>query len=250
MRRMNSKLALVGAVALAASLGMVGLARGENAQTSIVDAFTNFDTADPLFLQSLSFQKFDPSLGHLDSVTLTISGDMKTMLTATATLEAAATKVWTQAFLSLYVQDAATGGNLVGGQMPVTDDSVGPLVSVNISTFGNKQAIAAGKSYEWKDLSATFNTGPNTYTNLDVLREFTGKGESFVMNVATQTDTGVFTGGGNATVSQMTTASVTGTITYAYSAVPEAATMLLGGLAAMPLLMQRRRQRGVDASAC
>ncbi len=37
--------------------------------------------------------------------------------------------------------------------------------------------------------------------------------------------------------------------TIEYSAVPEATTMILGGLAVMPILMQRRRQRGAAAQA-
>lgn len=207
---------------------------GPHAATySITSKATNFDTST-----ELAFPKFDPSLGYLTKITLTIDASMRTNLMATAITDS--TKVYTQASLDLWVQDPQN--RLQGDPLPLVEPNTSaPLLSLVVNTSANKRTITAGNSYTWSNLtdsaSATYD-----YYGAGVFAEFTGTGNLF-FRALTQTDTGVFWSSGNATASQSTTASVTGTVTYEYSAVPEAGTMLLGGCALMPILGLRRRSR-------
>ena len=246
MRRMNSKLALVDAVALVGSLFLTASADAIstgplNVSTSIVNAFTNFETGVLPFTQTLSFPKFNPALGTLLSVKLDLTGTMLTDLKITA-LETGVSGGFAQANMYLKVWDATTSDLSHLSTANIT---------TSVTTGGDSKTLAAGQSYNWYNLSASAGSS-NTYTLSQVLSEFTnmGNGSQMFLHVKTTTQTLVGWDGGNATASQVTKGSVTGTVTYQYSAVPEAATLLLSGLAAMPILMQRRRQRGVDASAC
>ena len=255
MRRMNSKLALVGAVALAGSLFLTASAHAyltltENAVGGGIPlTLTDFNSPPGTpGVASLSFPKFNMAGTLLQSVTLALNGNMDTTLTFQATPKVGAdrTNVYVYTMLSLVVQDA--GNNLLVGGSPATL-SLNPQFQFNKGkTLG---IVADGASVGTSLLTTSDSTGPQVYTSAPVLAEFTGAG-NLTLNVATLTTHGGSWTGGAANISGIDHAAITGTITYTYeySAVPEATTLLLSGMAAMPILMQRRRQRGVDASVC
>jgi hypothetical protein len=237
-----------GSAILAAAAGTLvagsamALTDGPHSSThSIVSELTNFDTNS-----GLAFPKFNPSLGTLTKVTLTISGDMTSTLTVTAGATGAL-NCYATSTMRLWVQDP--GNHLYGGALTLavpsyvsTPPDNPSLLSAGVSTLDSPVDLAANASYTWAPYSSGTVNKTYEYTTGPVLTEFTGTGDLFLRAVA-RASTTVGWDGGNATASQSTTGNVHGTVTYVYNAVPEAGTMLLGGCALMPILGYRRRSR-------
>jgi hypothetical protein len=167
---------------------------------------------------TLEFPQFDPSLGTLISVELTISGAISTDITVTnsATTGSDGT-VKTECLFT--VQDS--GNNLVAPQL----DLLSPVFSYSLVPGGSISSGTLTKS----------GSDTQTYTSPVVLSEFTGLG-SITLNASTFTQTLLANTGGNTAAGQVTTGSVTGTVTYNFTPVPEPSTLAMLGFFAVGLV--------------
>ncbi len=247
MRGLNTKLVLAGAVALVAGLFVTSAANADwtlpqNATSSIPLTLADF-TSPPTGV--LSFQKFNMPGTTLLSVKLTLTGTMDTTLTFDAAAGGGNRKVTrVTTLLSMWAQDS--GNNLLSGGVTASQEDPQFFMPVEYYSLGT---VAPGTS----KTTGLLTSGPTTlapvqYTSAPILAEFKGPG-NLTLNVATFTQHGGIWSGGEGTVNGIDHASITGTVAYEYASVPEATTMLLGGMAVMPILMQRRRQRGAAAQA-
>jgi hypothetical protein len=162
---------------------------------------------------TLEFPQFDPSLGTLISVELTISGAISTDITvANSATTGSDGTVKTECLFT--VQDS--GNNLVAPQL----DLLSPVFSYSLAPGGSISSGTLMKS----------GSDTQTYTSPVVLSEFTGLG-SITLNASTFTQTLLANTGGNTAAGQVTTGSATGTVTYNFTPVPEPGSLaMLGGL--------------------
>lgn len=215
-RRSMKKIVLVLSVALLCllpSLATADLISGPfTTSTPISSTLTDWNG-------SLSFPKFNSSLGILQSVTLYVSGSMSTVLTVTNSSPTGSSGT-AKTELQYTIQDS--GGNLNVPQI----DLIGPSYAYNLGAGGTITSGTLTKS------------GNNTevYTLAAILAEFTGPG-TIILPASTFTQTLVANTGGNTAASQITNASLTGTVTYNYIT-PEPATLILFGLGT--LLFRRK----------
>ena|SRR3989339_1105279 len=171
---------------------------------------------------SLSFDKFDSSLGTLTKVQIDLSGTMSTILTVTNSSPDGSNGT-AKTELQITVQDS--GGNLIVPEI----DLFSSLFSYN---------LGAGQSMTSGTLTKS-GSSSDQYTLAAVLSEFTGPG-TIVLPASTFTQTWLTNTGGNTYASQVTYAELTGTVTYFYDEVPEPATMLLLGLGSLILRKSRK----------
>ena len=152
---------------------------------------------------SLSFPKFNTSLGTLTSVRVQLSGSITTVITVT---NSAATPsngdVQTRVRFTV-----STAGNTLTNNVPsVLSDAF----TYNLVAGGSVTTGALVKS----------GTSDNSYVAAGILSEFTGTG-SIVLPARTATVTVLSNTGGNTTAAQVTSASLTGTVTYTYTPLPD-----------------------------
>lgn len=171
---------------------------------------------------SKTFAQFDRSLGTLDSVQVSFTGGLSTVLTvknnaATSSDGTAKTEV------QFTVADP---GNFFGPDVPQID--------LNSAEFPYSLAAGAQTTSGTLTKNGSFS---NTYTDAAILSEFTGSG-NINLGVSTFTRTWLGNNGGNTTASQATQANWGATVIYNYT-VPEPASLsllTLGGL-----LLRRRK---------
>lgn len=219
---------MVASLGVAVICGTLGVAKAETiAQTrTVASTLTDWN-------ENLTFDKFNSSLGTLESITFTITTTAQTVITVTNTaLSSSNGTVRTEVQISLLDPEGYFSDSL-----PQIDGFV-PGVAVNYT-------LASGESKAYGPYTRTLNTGGGfTYDSPDVLAEFTGSStDDIVLALSTFTQTLLGNNGGNTSASQVTSASGSVTLTYSYSAVPEPSTMALGaiGVFAMIALYFRRR---------
>ena len=248
MRGLNRQLALVGAVALVIGSGLVATASAStkseswDATSKVSDLLSGFDISD-----GLTFPKFDRTKGTLTKVTLSFSGDMDTRATFVANTNC--TNVSTEAKLFMWVQDL--GNNFKAGTPAATATKSNPQILLLGTQDLGDVVVGTPTVAPWLTVAGT--SGSLDYTSTAILTEFQSLTPS-VIALRTQTFARIgsfYDGGGNGSATQETKATLNGTVTYTYSlaSVPEATTLLLGGMAVMPLLMHRRR-RPEQTPAC
>jgi hypothetical protein len=169
---------------------------------------------------TLSFPKFDSSLGTLLSVQLEIYASYDTVLTITNNATSSSSG-WAKTELLVSVQDA--GNNLVD---PVLDLLTAPF---NFS-LDPGDSVTTGHILKsgWSD---------DTYTSAAVLSAFNGPG-TIVLDASTLTYAVLSYTGGNTDAVQSTYASATGRVTYTY--IPEPATLAAMAMGSLALLRRRR----------
>jgi hypothetical protein len=214
-------LSVVAVFVVAASLAQADTISGPfTTTTPIPDTLTDWTG-------SLSFPKFDPSLGTLTEVDLALSGRMSTILTVINSSPTGSSG-HANTHLQMTVQDA--GGNLI-------------IPEIDIYSASYTYSLGAGESVTSGALIKT-GASDDQYFDSGVLAEFTGLG-AIVLPASTFTETVIANTGGNTAASQVTQARLTGTVTYHYNPVltPEPSTLMLFGIGAMGLLAYAWRKR-------
>jgi hypothetical protein len=205
---------------------------GPLANAATVSFFQNFgptSIGSPLF--SVTLPKFNPALGTLTKVTLTLDGqtsgstlefDNEAGVGGTVGLQVGTTITATSAFLSALVATPAqsTSGSVIG------DDDGAP------DFVGADALVLTGGSGSDSDF--------NSSTSAPVLASVTGPGTINVdlsNSIFTSTNTSGIFGPSIPTAGNF---SGTVTVEYEYNLVPEPSSALLGGLGLLALMRRRR----------
>lgn len=257
MRVSKSKLVIAAAMALTGSLLLAAPASAEQVSYTVGDStggipktLTDFGVGTPQGPCQILFPQFDPTGGKvLTKVTLALAATMYTTIYYTSSTSSFSAETT----LNLWVHDA---GNLLTLDGRTTDKLMNPTIQLakKVWPSGPTPTDAEGRYTIEANTGLLTQSGSmssQAYTNPAVLAEFTGTG-SRGLAVDTSTATTMTFYSGNGGGRQVTDAQLGGTVTYEYSyaAVPEATTMLLGGMAMMPMLMQRRRERSAETLGC
>ena len=232
-----------------AGLALVGLtAMAPAAADASVISYNAVPTIGPLltdFALPWAFQKFDQTLGTLQSVRLELDVDMTTDITVTNNSSGAnpagPSNGDVDTRLRIFLQDP--GINLAGGAGPG-----GGLVNNVFGAF-NFSGLTTGSSVSSGVVTDSVSTN-NLYVAPVILGEFSAFGLDYMfLNVSTLTSTVLSFTGGNISTSQSTFATLNGTVTYTYedapppAPVPEPTSMFLLGSGAVALVRMRRKQR-------
>lgn len=178
---------------------------------------------------SLSFPRFDTTLGTLTGVELKLTAGLQTTITVSnnsATPSAGSAR----SEILLWAQDGS--GNLID---PVID-LLSPAFGFNL---GAGQQVISGMLTKNSSSDDLYDAGsPNWAT---IQSEFSGT-SSIMLNCSTFTQTLTSFSGGSTEGNSVANTSLTGSVTYIYTPVPEPA--LLGLLAIPTLAGLMRRRRG------
>lgn len=237
IKKLHSLL-LPGVIGVGSWFGMIGQASAATegpitTTTPIINQLTDW-TGNTTFLR---FPQFNPSLGTLTSVSLSLTGNITSTLTVTNLGNSTSNgNDSTTCMLSITDASGVITGLAPQITIPTTLWAYGPLAADG----GNATSIPA-------------LTGNGSYTNsfgnASVLAEFTGTG-NISLPAGTYTFTTLQNHGGNSLDAQVTDATLTGNVTYTYTAVPEPTSvtlLVLGG--AVALMQRRRRPQGLDAKS-
>ena len=200
------------------------------ASANIVSYTYNKPLSSTNWTQSFNVQKFDPTLGALNSVTISVAGSLSQTLMF---------ENFGSAGSITFSNSSGTTGCLykvkyTGGSDLVTLDIVdAPTYSYTaydgVMDFGG----TSGKT----DVVGKMDSFFDIFTDLSTLIDFTGPGT--IGLDATATGRSHYQGGGNIAVGVSTRAGSDVTVTYDYT-VPEPATMLLLGLGGLALIRKHR----------
>ncbi|MDP9054609.1 MAG: choice-of-anchor E domain-containing protein, partial [Acidobacteriota bacterium] len=164
--------------------------------------------------QTLSFPKFNPSLGTLTSVTISLSGSINTTIfVCNGTISGSA-----EAYGC-----TGTGASNSNGKVQtissITVQDSGSNINTSFSISSAKQTyanVAPGSSQTFGPITASGSSNPPAFTSAPILSEFTGTG-AIVLNAGTITNTSVQNQSGNTATTQTTFDSLTGTVIYTYT---------------------------------
>ncbi len=213
-------------VALMGSLLIAGTS-AVRAATIVQNATITFQNTN--WTSSLSFLKFDSSLGTLQSVTLSVDSKVRTIIqlknTGSTTMSGLTGSDGTGARINTVVQLLVTPTGLPTQFANFQAKQFGPVVlapnAFAQSDAGFSPPYVNGAPYN--DTSQSFaldNTSNQVvgYSSPD-FAAFTGAGNIGV-NVAANANTTASYSGGNAQIDQLTYANASGTLTYTYQPVP------------------------------
>ncbi|MFA5239202.1 MAG: PEP-CTERM sorting domain-containing protein [Phycisphaerae bacterium] len=226
------KLSGIIALVLVVTLSLIGTA--DAALVSYSDSYGPSNVGSAAGWAGVSLAKFDPLLGTLTKVTLTLNSDTYSGAIDWDNEGSASTVTLG---IGAEVTIDALGGALVVTAVPLQTGS-GSVTADNDGApdyIGTDAFSVTGGTGSDSDFSAS--------TNAAVLALFTGAGSYFDVWLSTSVSTYVSTTGGYGP-SQYTLGQTDGMITveYEYTAVPEPATMALLGLGSMVLIKRKRKQ--------
>jgi hypothetical protein len=191
-------------LALVGLLG-IGLASGARAETQ------SFGPATTDFKTFLTFNQFNPALGTLNSVSITLQTDFDTAITITNNSVSPSNGTD-----RTNVQDAITDGAINNASDPLTVTGGNFSVQDNFNSAPVSYNLAPGANTTQSPPHATHTVGPTAFSSAPVLVEFTGLG-TINLNIGTFTQTFLANTGGNTSSAQSTTATMTGTVNYNFT---------------------------------
>jgi hypothetical protein len=196
---------------------MASVTTSYTTSTPVTSALTDWSP-----VKTLAFQKFNPTWGALNSVTIVLSGSLSTVVTVTNNSQSSSSG---QAYTHMQITVQDSGSNLIN--TPQIDLTSSPAFNY---TLNGGQSTSSGTL-------TRSGMSSDTYTLAAVLNEFKGTGTT-LLNAGTFTQTFLANTGGNTDASQVTYGSLTGTVTYDYT-VPEPATITLLCMGAFTLLKRK-----------
>lgn len=212
------------------SAAIFGLGSAERAEAATSTQTLSVSTALTDWSQNLNFNKFDSSLGTLNSVSFTFSSSVTTTITVTNTGTSSSNgTVRTEIRISLVDPSGYFAGDA-------------PQIDAFVPLSDAPYTLAAGANQQLGPFSRNVSSGGYNYTTTQVLAEFTGTG-TIPLTLSTFTQTLLANNGGNTSASQVTSANGNVTLVYDYTAVPEPTTALLVGAGGVALLLRRRRSQ-------
>ncbi len=217
------------------AIAIFGILVGGRAGEALAETLGPFSAVVPVIRTdwtngTLSFPQFNPALGTLTAVTITLSGTLDTTLTVT---NQGSSNSSGSATTEVQVSVLDTDNDLAG-------DS--PQLDFFSASFPYRN-LGPGDSVESGLLTAA-ETSTFGYTDAGTLGEFTGTGD-ISLTGSTVTYTLLRYTGGNTDATQVTSAGLDGLVTYTYSAiVPEPGTLwlALAGLVFAGLAVAIRRR--------
>jgi hypothetical protein len=234
---------------LAAALAVVLVSGGaSHAQLFTSGPFASTSNV-PLTLtdwtDDIVFPKFDSNLGILQSVSITLTINIQTVITVQNTGNATSNG---RASITVEATVRDPLGFLPGVPPPPSPPTPGdPGVNLADVTSPNFNFnLNPGQTLSSGTLSAS-STDINSFSLNDypaAVVQFSGNpGDTITLPAYTRTFTNISFTGGNAIASQITSAALSGNITYTYLAIPEPSALPLVGMGVLGLAVARRRAR-------
>lgn len=213
MKNLTGFLVATALMAVGATSSLATLSVGPYYSTTVPATLTDWGN-------SIAVPQFNPTLGTLESVTLSFTSTAATTWGVSNAVGAGtASHLSANTFVYVSVEDS--------GQNFLNDDPQLSLVTPAYTPANLAGGLTASSGPESVTASST-----NSYTTSAVLSEFTGHG-NVNLAASTFTLTSEMSHNGNVTWTQNTTAGLSGFVIYTY-AVPEPTTMVAGALMLIP----------------